>query len=100
MQVTSQFAQCITSFFSSTADSHPVHVHQVKFQVVRKCASNDTDCMDIDGGVLGYETGWKDAVIAYPYVDSLGDPVTENTTGVVLPVGFTTTIRMKVGIRD
>jgi FtsP/CotA-like multicopper oxidase with cupredoxin domain len=44
-----------------TEDAHPIHVHQVQFEVV-----NREDC---DGNVRGpepWETAYKDTVIAYP----------------------------------
>ena len=44
-----------------TADAHPIHIHQVQFEVV--------DRVDMDGVVRGpelWETGLKDTVIAYP----------------------------------
>ena len=45
-------------------------------------------------GVLGSETGWKDAVIAYPNVDDEGEP--KEDAGV--PIGFSTFIKMKFDI--
>jgi FtsP/CotA-like multicopper oxidase with cupredoxin domain len=44
-----------------TEDAHPIHIHQVKFEVVNR--------QDIDGAVRNpesWETGFKDTVIAYP----------------------------------
>ena len=44
-----------------TMDAHPIHIHQVQFEVV--------DRVDMDGVVRGpelWETGLKDTVIAYP----------------------------------
>ena len=78
---------------TSAADSHPIHLHQIKFEVIKRCDSdkvNDPAC-ERGAGVLGSETGYKDAVIAYPNVDLEGDPNT-NATG---PVGRSTFIRMK-----
>ena len=45
-----------------TADAHPIHIHQVQFQVVER------EVMD-GGAITGpepWETGFKDTVIAYP----------------------------------
>ena len=44
-----------------TMDAHPIHIHQVQFEVVER--------IDMDGFVRGpepWETGLKDTVIAYP----------------------------------
>jgi len=44
-----------------TADAHPIHVHQVKFEVINR--------VDANGTVRGpepWETGPKDTVISYP----------------------------------
>jgi len=59
---------------------------------VKRCITG-ASCEEGDG-VLPYETGWKDAAIAYPNVNGEGEPV-EDDNG---PVGFTTTIRMKFDI--
>jgi spore coat protein A len=44
-----------------TADAHPIHLHQVMFQVVAR---------QVIGGKLRpaepWESGWKDTVISYP----------------------------------
>jgi spore coat protein A len=48
-------------FHNFTEDAHPIHIHQVKFEVV--------DREDLGGHVRGpepSETGYKDTVIAYP----------------------------------
>jgi len=76
-----------------SADSHPIHLHQVKFQIVKRCR-RDITCNEGEG-VLGYESGWKDSAIAYPYVDEEGEPVVDDEGA---PIGFTTTIRMKFDI--
>ncbi len=45
-----------------TMDAHPIHVHQVMFQVIdRKSTANGPA-----RGPEPWETGWKDTVIAYP----------------------------------
>jgi bilirubin oxidase len=55
-----------------TMDAHPIHIHQVQFQVVKRVV---TDPMMSPHGMRGqgavlkpepWETGWKDTVIVYP----------------------------------
>jgi bilirubin oxidase len=55
-----------------TMDAHPIHIHQVQFQVVRRVV---TDPMMSPHGMLGegavikpeaWESGYKDTVIVYP----------------------------------
>ncbi len=55
-----------------TMDAHPIHIHQVQFQVLRRVV---TDPMMSPHGMRGqgavlkpevWETGWKDTVIVYP----------------------------------
>lgn len=55
-----------------TMDAHPIHIHQVQFQVQRRVV---TDPMMSPHGMLGqgaiiqpepWETGWKDTVVVYP----------------------------------
>jgi bilirubin oxidase len=52
----------IWEMYNFTEDAHPIHVHEVQFQVV--------DREPIDDGVArppeSWETGFKDTVIAYP----------------------------------
>jgi len=47
--------------YNHTADSHPIHLHLVKFEVVNR---------EVIGGAVRapepWETGWKDTVITYP----------------------------------
>ncbi|HMM41808.1 MAG TPA: multicopper oxidase [Thermomicrobiales bacterium] len=61
--------------YNFTADAHPIHLHQVQFQVVdRQALVTDGDGMAIQPAVLvgapmpaqAWETGLKDTVIAYP----------------------------------
>ena len=73
------------------ADSHPIHLHQIKLEVVKRCLSNEVATFSPGNDVLGSEKGWKDAVIAYPNVDADGEPV-EGADG---PIGRSTFIRMK-----
>ena len=58
-----------------TADAHPIHVHQIMFQVVeREIVAEHSPMYAPDAGqAIGYvegpkatETGWKDTVIVYP----------------------------------
>jgi spore coat protein A len=47
--------------YNFTMDAHPIHIHQVHFEVVNR--------QEIGGGVRvpeSWETGYKDTVIAYP----------------------------------
>ena len=77
-----------------SADSHPVHLHQIKFQVMKRCETDAATCIDGDG-VYGYETGNKDAVVAFPNVDVNGIP---NTDAEGNTIGRSTFIRMKFDI--
>jgi spore coat protein A, manganese oxidase len=65
----------VWEFYNSTADAHPMHVHEVAFEVVNRQAL----AVDEEGGVLqplrldgdvmppeAWETGVKDVVVAYP----------------------------------
>ena len=62
-----------------TADTHPMHVHLVQFQVVHRRPAGSTAAGVADGtGVLPFEKGWKDTVSAHP--------------------GLTTRIRMKFDV--
>ncbi len=64
----------IWEFYNTTGDAHPMHVHEVAFEVVnREGLAMDGDEVDEplvpDGRVTGpepWETGFKDTVIAYP----------------------------------
>ena len=65
----------VWEFYNTTADAHPMHVHEVAFQVVDR----QDLALDEDGEVIqpiqlvgdprpfeSWENGWKDTVIAYP----------------------------------
>jgi FtsP/CotA-like multicopper oxidase with cupredoxin domain len=65
----------VWEFYNTTGDAHPMHVHEVVFEVVNR----DGLVLDDDGEVLEpiepdgsitppevWETGFKDTVIAYP----------------------------------
>ena len=62
-------------FYNTTGDAHPMHVHEVVFEVVsREGLVLDADGevvepIELDGNVTApepWETGYKDTVIAYP----------------------------------
>jgi len=46
---------------NDTEDAHPIHVHQIMFQVVER-----EDMAGVKRDPEAWETGWKDTVIAYP----------------------------------
>lgn len=52
----------IWEIYNFTVDKHPIHIHQVMFQVVER--------QSLAGGTArppdAWENGWKDTVIAYP----------------------------------
>ena len=65
----------VWEYYNATADAHPMHIHEVAFQVVNRQAL----ALDEDGEVIqpvqltgtptppeSWENGWKDTVIAYP----------------------------------
>jgi FtsP/CotA-like multicopper oxidase with cupredoxin domain len=65
----------VWEFYNTTADAHPMHVHEVVFQVVNRQAL----ALDENGEVVqpvelvgdarppeAWENGWKDTVVAYP----------------------------------
>jgi FtsP/CotA-like multicopper oxidase with cupredoxin domain len=65
----------VWEFYNATADAHPMHIHEVAFQVVNRQAL----ALDETGEVIepvqlagdptppeSWEDGWKDTVIAYP----------------------------------
>jgi FtsP/CotA-like multicopper oxidase with cupredoxin domain len=65
----------IWEFYNTTGDAHPMHVHEVVFEVVNR----EGLALDLNGDVLQpiqldgvitlpepWETGFKDTVIAYP----------------------------------
>ncbi|HYG98702.1 MAG TPA: multicopper oxidase [Terriglobales bacterium] len=66
----------VWELYNFTADAHPIHVHQVQFQVVsRQQLETDEEGMAMKPAVLipgtnrgpeSWETGYKDTVIAYP----------------------------------
>jgi FtsP/CotA-like multicopper oxidase with cupredoxin domain len=62
----------IWEIYNTTADAHPMHVHEVKFELVdRQPISIDEEAraVTLDGGARApepWERGFKDTVIAYP----------------------------------
>ena len=65
----------VWEYYNATADAHPMHIHEVAFQVVNRQGL----ALDEDGEVIqpvqldgtptppeSWENGWKDTVIAYP----------------------------------
>lgn len=65
----------IWEFYNFTADAHPMHVHEVVFEVVNreKLVLNEEDEAALPAQLTGdirppepWETGFKDTVIAYP----------------------------------
>ncbi|HBY98166.1 MAG: multicopper oxidase domain-containing protein [Ardenticatenaceae bacterium] len=49
-----------------TEDAHPIHIHQVQFQVVGREAIGGGPSVAGSNDPLPWETGFKDTVIAYP----------------------------------
>ena len=49
-----------------TEDAHPIHIHQVQFEVVGREAIGGGPSVAGSNGPLPWETGRKDTVIAYP----------------------------------
>jgi FtsP/CotA-like multicopper oxidase with cupredoxin domain len=65
----------IWGFYNTTADAHPMHIHEVAFQVVNReglVLDEDGEVLQpiqLDGNVTSpepWENGWKDTVVAYP----------------------------------
>jgi FtsP/CotA-like multicopper oxidase with cupredoxin domain len=65
----------VWEFYNTTADAHPMHVHEVTFQVVNReglLLDGDGEVVQpiqLDGNITlqeSWENGWKDTVIAYP----------------------------------
>jgi spore coat protein A len=65
----------VWEFYNATADAHPMHIHEVAFQVVNR----EGLAVDENGEVIRpiqltgnvtppepWENGWKDTVVAYP----------------------------------
>ncbi|HET6951986.1 MAG TPA: multicopper oxidase domain-containing protein, partial [Acidimicrobiales bacterium] len=63
----------VWELYNATADAHPMHIHEVTFEVLdRQDIQIDEDSEEVQvvpGSVVGpepWETGFKDTVIAYP----------------------------------
>jgi spore coat protein A, manganese oxidase len=65
----------VWEFYNTTADAHPMHIHEIAFEVVnREGLVTDEDGevvqpIQLDGNVTpseAWESGFKDTVIAYP----------------------------------
>jgi FtsP/CotA-like multicopper oxidase with cupredoxin domain len=54
--------------YNFTEDAHPIHIHEVQFQVVGREVIGDPNATSVAGSndPLPWETGFKDTVIAYP----------------------------------
>ena len=64
----------VWEYSNATADAHPMHLHEVAFQVVNRQAivideENGTVRVDVGSAPTppeAWENGWKDTVVAYP----------------------------------
>jgi FtsP/CotA-like multicopper oxidase with cupredoxin domain len=64
----------VWEFYNATEDAHPMHIHEVLFQVLSRQAilvDEATGTVQVDDGSPPtlpepWENGWKDTVIAYP----------------------------------
>jgi FtsP/CotA-like multicopper oxidase with cupredoxin domain len=65
----------VWEFYNATADAHPMHIHEIAFQVVDREGlvldeeGEVTLPIEVDGNVTppeAWESGFKDTVIAYP----------------------------------
>ena len=64
----------IWEFYNTTADAHPMHVHEVAFEVVNResLVTDDEEVVDRSSSTARsprpepWESGFKDTVIAYP----------------------------------
>jgi FtsP/CotA-like multicopper oxidase with cupredoxin domain len=64
----------VWEFYNGTADAHPMHIHEVLFQVVDRqdiVVDEDSHTFQVAPGSAPmppqpWENGWKDTVIAYP----------------------------------
>lgn len=52
----------IWEIYNFTEDAHPIHIHEVQFQVVNRQPIDDGDARPPES----WETGFQDSVIAYP----------------------------------
>ena len=65
----------IWEIYNATADAHPMHIHEVVFEVVNRegletnAEGEVAEPIELDGDVVlpePWETGFKDTVITYP----------------------------------
>ena len=64
----------VWEIYNATADAHPMHIHEVAFQVVDRqpiFVDEENGTVQVDAGSTpllpeSWEHGWKDTVIAYP----------------------------------
>jgi len=65
----------VWEFYNTTGDAHPMHIHEITFEVVNREGLALDDAGDVrkpiqlDGNITlpeSWETGFKDTVIAYP----------------------------------
>ncbi len=56
----------VWEMFNFTEDAHPIHIHEVQFQVVGRQRIGRRGPQPPERGPEGWETGYKDTVIAYP----------------------------------
>ncbi|MDF2750487.1 MAG: hypothetical protein K0T00_1663 [Gaiellaceae bacterium] len=65
----------VWEFYNTTGDAHPMHVHEVVFEVVNRqalAADEEGEVLEplqLDGAAIppeAWESGFKDTVIAYP----------------------------------
>jgi FtsP/CotA-like multicopper oxidase with cupredoxin domain len=64
----------VWEFYNATADAHPIHIHELLFQVVNRqpiFIDEDAETVQVLPGSdprppEDHENGWKDTVIAYP----------------------------------
>jgi FtsP/CotA-like multicopper oxidase with cupredoxin domain len=65
----------VWEYYNATADAHPMHIHEVTFQVVNRqnivLSENETVQVQVDATSAptpaeAWENGWKDTVVAYP----------------------------------
>ena len=64
----------VWEFYNATGDAHPMHIHEVAFQVVNRqdiVIDEANGTVQVDAGSApippaAWENGWKDTVIAYP----------------------------------
>lgn len=52
--------------YNFTVDAHPIHLHLVRFQVISRTPIPGAVPAPVPVGVLPWEAGYKDTVIAYP----------------------------------